>query len=409
MARRLGRLKAGEITRLGPGRYHDGGGLYLTVGKGEARSWIFRFRRDGKLHDYGLGPVHSVSLSAARQRAFECRAALYAGNNPVEMRQTKRLERVLAAAKTVSFEKAAEQYIAAQAAGWHGRRQEAQWRQSLTDFAFPALGNLPVMAIDTALVLRALEPIWQTKTETASRVRGRIEAVLDWAAARGFRQGENPARWRGHLENLLPKPSKVRRVEHHPALPYAEIGAFMIELRAQDGIAARALEFAILTAARTEDVLGAKWSEISMAERMWVVPPPRTKTGKTTGKEHRVPLSDTAMAIVEAMARRRVDEHVFPGRKGALGHMALLRVLAALRTGVKVHGFRSTFRDWAAETTVYPRELAEMALGHAISNQAEAASRRGVMLEKRRPMMQDWARHCARRSEGEGIVRLIRA
>src|SRR5947207_9870083 len=227
MARRLGRLKASEISRLGPGRRHDGGGLYLSVGKGLARSWICRFRRDGKLHDYGLGPVHTVSLSAARQRAFECRAALYAGNNPVEVRQTRRLERVLAAAKAVTFENAAEQYIAAHAAGWRNARQEAQWRQSLTDFAFPFLGKLPVPAIDTALVLRVLEPIWQTKTETASRVRGRIEAILDWAAARGLRQGENPARWRGHLENLLPKRSKVRRVEHHAALPFAGIGPLM--------------------------------------------------------------------------------------------------------------------------------------------------------------------------------------
>ena len=395
MARRLGRLKAAEITKLGPGRHHDGGGLYLVVGKGEARSWIFRFRRDGKLHDYGLGPVHSVSLSAARQRAFECRAALYAGNNPVELRKTKRLERVLAAAKAVTFENAAEQYIAAHAAGWHGGRQEAQWRQSLTDFAFPMLGKLPVLAIDTALVLRVLEPIWQTKTETASRVRGRIEAVLDWAAARGFRQGENPARWRGHLENLLPKRSKVRRVEHHAALPYAEIGAFTTQLRQQDGVAARALEFAILTAARTEEVLGAQWSEINLSERIWIVPPPRTKTGKTTGKEHRVPLSDAAMTILEAMAQIRVDEHVFPGRKGALGHMALLRVLTALRAGVKVHGFRSTFRDWAAEATAYPREAAEMALAHAIGNQAEAAYRRGDLFEKRRALMRDWALHCA--------------
>jgi integrase len=394
MARRLGRLKAAEISRLGPGRYHDGGGLYLSIGKGEARSWIFRFRRDGKLHDYGLGPVHSVSLSAARQRAFECRAALYAGNNPVEMRQTRRLERVLATAKATTFENATEQYIAAQAAGWHGGRQEAQWRQSLTDFAFPVLGKLPVMAIDTTLVLRVLEPIWLTKTETASRVRGRIEAVLDWAEVRGYRAGKNPALWRGHLENLLPKRSKVRRVEHHAALPYTGISDFMPELRAQEGVAARALEFLILTAARTEEVLGAKWDEINLIERMWVVPPPRTKTGKSTGREHRVPLSDAAVVILEAMARLRADEYIFPGRNGALGHMALLRVLASLCPNVKVHGFRSTFRDWAAETTAYPRELAEMALGHAIGSQVEAAYRRGDMIEKRRAMMQDWALYC---------------
>jgi integrase len=401
MARRLGRLKAGDIGRLGPGRHHDGGGLYLVVGKGEARSWIFRFRRDGKLHDYGLGPVHSVSLSAARQRAFECRAALYAGDNPVEMRQAKRLDRVLAAAKAVTFESAAEQCIAAQAAGWHGERQEAQWRQSLTDYAFPTLGKLPVAAIDTALVLRVLEPIWRIKTTTASRVRHRIEAVLDWAASRGLRQGENPARWKGHLETQLAKHSTVHRVKHRPALPYAEIGSFMAELRAQEGVAARALEFAILTAARSAEVLGARWSEINLTERVWTLPPPRTKSGKRTGREFRVPLSDAAMAIVEAMARLQAGEYVFPGRNGALGHMAMHRVLKEDlgRIEVDVHGFRSTFRDWAGETTAYPREAIEMALNHAVGSQSEAAYRRGDMVEKRRPLMRDWARHCAARQQ----------
>jgi integrase len=401
IARRLGRLKAAEISRLGPGRHHDGGGLYLNVGKGLARSWIFRFRRDGKLHDYGLGPVHSVSLSAARQRAFECRAALYAGNNPVEVRQARRLERVLAAATAVTFENAAEQYIAAHAAGWRSPRQEAQWRQSLTDFAFPTLGKLPVLAIDTALVLRVLEPIWQTKTETASRVRGRIEAVLDWAAARGFRQGENPARWRGHLENLLPKRSKVRRVEHHATLPFTGIGPLMAELRRQEGVAARALEFLVLTASRTGEVLGARWSEINLAERAWTIPAERMKGGK----EHRVPMSDAALQVIEAMASVarmlaspavvQVDEYVFPGRNGPLGPMALRRVLGCLgRTDISVHGFRSTFRDWAAEVTAYPREVAEMALAHAVGSQVETAYRRGDLFEKRRALMRDWALHC---------------
>jgi integrase len=390
MARRLGRLKAAEITKFGPGRYHDGGGLYLCVGKGEARSWIFRFRRDGKLHDYGLGPVHSVCLSAARQRAFECRAALYAGNNPVELRQTARLERIVAVARAVSFEKAAEQYVAAHAAGWRGARQEQQWRQSLISYAFPLLGKLPVMAIDTALVLRVLEPIWQTKTETATRVRTRIEAVLDWAASRGLRQGENPARWKGHLENLLPRASKVRRVEHHPALPYAKIPAFMAELRAREGSAARALEFLILTAARTDEVRLARWSEIDLAGRVWTVAAERMK-GR---KEHRVPLSDAALQALDTTAAVRIGEYVFPGRNGPLGHNAMLRVLATLgHTEVDVHGFRSTFRDWTAETTAYPREVAEMALAHTVGNHAEAAYRRGDLFEKRRALMQDWALH----------------
>jgi integrase len=392
MARRLGRLKTSEITRLEPGRYHDGGGLYLVVGKGEARSWIFRFRRDGKLHDYGLGPVHSVGLATARQRAFECRATLYAGNNPVETRQAKRLERVLAAAKAVTFEHAAEQYISAHAVGWRGPRQEQQWRQSLINYAFPILGKLPVMAIDTPLVLQVLEPIWQTKTETASRLRNRIEAVLNWATSRGFRQGENPARWKGHLENLLAQRSKLQRVVHYPALQYSEIGAFILELRQQEGVAARALEFLILTACRTNEVRRARWDEIDLTERVWTVPAERMKPGR----DHRVPLSDAAMQVLGVMLELSVDEYVFRGRNGALGHNAMLRALASLgRDDISVHGFRSTFRDWAAEATAHPNEVVEMALSHTTKNQAEAAYRRGDLFEKRRTLMCDWAQRCA--------------
>ena len=209
MARRSGALKAASIESLGPGRYHDGGGLYLVVGKGEARSWIFRFRKHGKLHDYGLGPVHSVGLAAARQRAVECRAALYAGGNPVEARKARRLEEVLAAAKAMTFQNATEKYVATQAAGWHSPRHEMQWRRSLEEHAFPVLGKVPVQAVDTGLILSVIEPIWQTKTDTATRIRSRIEAVLDWATTHGYRHGVNPARWKGHLENVLPKRSKA--------------------------------------------------------------------------------------------------------------------------------------------------------------------------------------------------------
>ena len=391
MARRLGRLKAGEITRLGPGRHHDGGGLYLVVGQGAARSWVFRFRRDGKLHDYGLGPAHTIGLAAARQKAFDCRVALYAGSNPVEQRQAKRIERVLAAAKAMTFEDAAEQYITAHAAGWRDPKQERQWRQSLADYAFPVLGKLPVMAIDTALVMRAVEPIWVTKTETAGRVRSRIENILDWATSRGFRQGDNPARWRGHLENLLPAPRKVHKVEHHAALPYAEIGGLITDLRRQEAVPARALEFLILTAGRTGEVLGAQWDEIDLAERVWTVPAQRMKAGR----EHLVPLSDAAIAVLDAMAAIRVDEHVFPGRNGTLGPQAMRRVLEGLRAEISVHGFRSTFSDWAAEATGHSSEVREMALAHTIKNQSEAAYRRGDLFDKRRALMRDWAQRCA--------------
>jgi integrase len=405
VARTLHRLRAGDIARVGPGQHHDGGGLYLMVGKGAGRSWIFRYRRDGKLHDCGLGPAHTVTLADARQKAHDCRSALYAGSNPVEIRRRKRTDRILTAAKAVSFEDAAERYIAAHAAGWRDPKAERQWRQSLADYAYPLLGKLPVGKIDVGLVMQVLEPIWLTKTETAGRVRSRIENILDWATARGHRQGDNPARWRGHLENLLPAPRKVRKVEHHPALPYAEIGAFMADLRRADGVPARALEFAILTATRTDEVLGAKWGELDLAERIWTIPAGRHKAGKTTGKEHRVPLSDAAMAIIDAMAAIRVDEHVFPGRNGALGPQAMRRVLDGLNAGISVHGFRSTFRDWAGETTAHPRDVIEQALAHTLKDRSEAAYRRGDLFDKRRALMRDWDIRCA---GGATVVPLAR-
>jgi integrase len=411
MARTLNRLKASEIGRLGPGRHHDGGGLYLLVGKGGARSWVFRFRRDGKLHDYGLGPVRLVKLSTARLKALECGMSLYAGNNPVEHRRTQRIERALAAARATTFAEMAEQCIAKRATGWRDPRQEGQWRQSLTDYAFPILGHLPVMAVDTELVLKVIEPIWRTKTETADRVRNRIQAVLDFAAAIGLCQGDNPARWRGHLENVLTSRKLLKPVVHRVALPYAEASAFMADLRGQEGVAARALEFAILTATRSEEALGATWGEIGeLKDRVWTLPPLRHKAGKRTGKEHRVPLSDRAIAILEEMAAMRINDHVFPGtaRDGGQGGMALRRVLAALRDDVDVHGFRSTFRDWAAEEMAYPNEVVEMALAHTIKGQVEAAYRRGDLLDKRRPLMRDWAQYCARQENAE-IIRLRHA
>jgi integrase len=394
MARKLGRLRATQIAKLGPGRHHDGGGLYLVVGTGDARSWCFRFRRQGKLHDFGLGPAHTVTLAVARQRAFECRVALYAGNNPVEARKAKRLEQILATAKALTFEKAADAYIKAQSAGWRNGRSEAQWRQSLADHVFPVFGKMPIMTIDTVLVMKALEPIWAAKPETASRVRGRIEAVLDWATARGYRQGPNPAQWKGNLAHILPARAKVRKVEHHAALPYAEIGTFLVELRRQEGIPARALEWAILTVARTGEVLGARWDEIDPADRVWVVPAGRMKAGR----EHRVPLSDPAMQIIDEMVALRINDFVFPGarRDGGLGPMSLRRVMTSLGRSEAVHGFRSCFRDWLSETTAYPREVAEAALAHGITDKVEAAYRRGNLFLKRRLLMEDWATYCSR-------------
>jgi integrase len=302
----------------------------------------------------------------------------------------------LEAAKALTFKAAASAYVASHRAAWHNAKHAAQWESTLSTYAYPVIGALSVQAVDTALVLKVLEPIWTTKPETASRVRGRIEAVLDWARARGFRQGENPARWRGHLDNLLPARTKVRAVKHHAALPYDDVPAFMATLRQQEGTAARALEFTILTAGRTGETLGATFPEINTAERAWIVPAGRMKARK----EHRVPLSDRAVELVE-LARAvpgLSDRHIFPGerRDKSLSNMAMLQLLRRMgRDDVTVHGFRSSFRDWAAERTNFPNEVVEMALAHTVSRKVEAAYRRGDLFEKRRRLMAEWAAFCA--------------
>ncbi len=338
----------------------------------------------------GLGPADLYSLAEARQKALEARKLVAEGVDPIEARQAKRTAAAVDAAKGMTFRACAEAYINAHRSGWRNPKHAAQWPATLGAYAYPHFGSLPVQAVDVGLVMKAVEPIWTEKPETASRVRGRIESVLDWATARGYRQGENPARWRGHLENLLPPRSKVRRVEHHAALPYGEIAAFMAELRQQEGVGARALEFAILTAASTGEVIGARWDEINVAERLWIVPADRMKAGK----EHRAPLSDAALAIVEKMAAIRQGDHVFPGSKAErpISNMAMLMLLRRMGRGdLTAHGFRSTFRDWAAEATNFPAEVAEMALAHTVGDKLEAAYRRGDLFEKRREIMAAWA------------------
>jgi integrase len=309
----------------------------------------------------------------------------------------------LEAAKGMTFRACAERYIEAHKAGWRNPKHALQWMSTLASYAYPVFGDLPVKAIDVGLVMKAVEPIWATKTETASRLRGRIESVLDWAAARGYRHGDNPARWRGHLDKLLPKRAKMQRVQHHPALAYDEVGAFMDALRSQGGIAARALAFCILTATRTSETLNARWDEIDLAAKLWVIPAGRIKAGK----EHRVPLSAPALAILRQLAETRSGEFVFPGGKGGkpLSNMALLALLKRMeRSDLTVHGFRSAFRDWAAERTHYPREVAEMALAHAIGDKVEAAYRQGDLFEKRRRLMEEWARFCASPRHSRDVV-----
>jgi len=376
-----------------PGMYNDGGGLYLRVASGGSKGWIFRYMLSGRTHDMGLGSVDTVSLKQARERARQCRELCYDGIDPIEKRRAQRREAQIEAARVMTFRQCAEAYIAAHEASWRNPKHAAQWPSTMARYVYPVFGRLSVQAIDTGLVLKVIEPIWTAKTETANRVRGRIEAVLDWAAARGYRQGENPARWRGHLENLLPRRSRVAPVEHHPALPYAKIGAFMDELTAQKGIAARALEFVILTTARIGEAIGATWAEIDFGQRVWTVPAERMKAGKP----HRVALSEAAFAIVMAMHEIRCSKFVFPGAKSdrRLSATSLHMLLRRMgHDGLTVHGFRSSFADWAADCTAFPEEVREMALAHAVGDKVEAAYRRGDLFEKRRQLGQAWADYC---------------
>lgn len=392
-----------------PGRYADGLGLYLQVAPGGSKSWVFRFMRDGKQHKMGLGPVHTVSLAKARELATAARQKLIIeGVNPLEHRRAEKEARRIDALKVVTFKQAAERYIEAHKTGWKNAKHAAQWPATLKTYAYPVFGDMHVGKVDVPLVLKVLEPIWSTKTETAGRLRGRIEAVLDWATARKLRAGENPARWKGHLDKLLPARRKVQKVKHHPALPYAEIGDFIAKLRKVEGVSARALEFTILTATRTGETVGAKWDEIDLGGKAWTIPAERMKAGKA----HRVPLSARALEILDGLPREDGSDFVFIGdKKGkSLSNMALLMTLRRMDRGdLTTHGFRSTFRDWAAETTAYPNEMVEMALAHTISNKAEAAYRRGDMMARRARLMEDWAKFCGtKRSKGGANVTPIK-
>jgi integrase len=410
MPRTLNRLSTLKVTRAKKrGMYADGGGLYLRVAEGGSKNWVFRYTANGRLRDMGLGPVHTLSLAEARDAATECRKLRLRGVDPITHRRASLTAGKASDAKAISFRECAEAYMTSHEPGWHNARHREQWRNSLQSYVYPLLGDLPVNAIDTRLVMQVVQPMWKDKTETASRVRGRIELVLDWAKASGFRDGENPARWRGHLEQLLPKRSKVRQIKHLAALPYQQVGAFVSRLRQHDTVSALALEFVVLTAARVGEVLNATWDEIDFLNRVWTVPPERMKTRK----EHRVPLSDAAMRVLQKMQRTRQSACVFPGtREGRPMSQAtpLVLVKAVARRDINVHGLRSTFRDWAAERTTFPREVAEMALAHAIPNAVEAAYRRGDLFDKRRKLMDAWAAYCAKVETDAGkVVALARA
>ncbi|MER9331876.1 integrase arm-type DNA-binding domain-containing protein [Mesorhizobium sp. M0488] len=405
----INRLTAAGVTaQKKPGLYADGLGLYLQVASGGAKSWIFRYMLAGRPRKMGLGSVHTVSLKLAREKAAEARLKLLDADDPIEKRKAERMEKLAASATMLTFKQAAEAYIKAHRSGWSNIKHAAQWTATLETYVYPMFGELAVSRIDVGLVMKALEPIWTTKPETATRVRGRIESILDWATARGYRQGDNPARWRGHLDKLLPARSKVAKVQHHAALPYGEIGQFVATVRGLDGISPKALEFAILTATRTGEAVGARWSEIDTENALWTIPADRMKAKK----EHRVPLSDRALEILATLPREKGAQYVFIGdKKGQpLSNMSLLMTLRRMkRDDLTTHGFRSTFRDWAAEQTAYPNELLEMALAHTVSDKTEAAYRRGDMMEKRRRLMQDWAAYCATTKRPVSNVTPIRA
>jgi integrase len=387
---RLTAIKVAKISR--PGRYGDGNGPVLQVSKWRTKAWLFRYQRDGRERQMGLGPVSAVSLADARDLARDCRKRLITGADPIEARRAERMQARLEAARGVTFRECAESYIAAHEAGWRNSKHKAR-KSTLANYVYPIIGNLSVASIDTALVIRVIEPTWSAKPETAGRIRGRIESILDWAKVRGFRAGDNPARWRGHLDKLLPSRRKVKPVKHHAALPFGEMPAFMADLRSREGISACALELLILTAARSGEVIGARWGEFDFKAKSWTIPRDRMKGGR----EHRVPLSDRVLDILSALPRE--GGYVFPGaRKGVpLSNMAMLELMRGMRPGYVPHGFRSTFRDWAAERTNYPNHVAEMALAHAVGDAVEAAYRRGDLFEKRRQLMVEWAKYCARR------------
>src|SRR5262245_43348409 len=397
---RLSSLKVAHARE--PGMLADGSGLYLQVKHGNARSWIFRYFRDGKSHEMGLGSLKAVSLAAARLKAAECRALLADGIDPIAARDAERLQRAAEDARAMTFDQCADAFIKAHSSAWKNQKHVAQWQATIRTYVSPVFGSLPVHAVDVALVLKVVEPIWTTKPETAARVRGRIESVLNWAKARGYRTGENPALWKGHLDNLLPARGKIAKVKHHAALPFDQAPQFIDALHREDGIAPLALEFAILTAARTGEIIGGRWNEIDLAMNVWTVPASRMKGGR----EHRVPLSTGALAVLNKVSKGGPEDFIFAGgKKRPLSNMALLMVLRRMgQVNLTVHGFRSTFRDWAAERTNFPSEVAEMALAHSVGDKVEAAYRRGDLFETRRRLMSEWAKFCTDYKDAETVV-----
>ena len=383
-----------EVQRLKTPGLHAVGvvaGLHLQVLPSGARSWVLRVVIGGKRRDMGLGGYPDVTLAGAREKARAARETIAQGIDPIAARVAAKSALAASRGSAITFKDAAERFIEAKAGEWKNAKHCQQWTNTLETYAEPVIGSMQVRDIGLPHIIKILDPIWTSKTETASRVRARLESVLDWATVRGYRHGDNPARWKGHLDKILAKPGKVTKVEHHPALPIDQIANFMLALRQRHGITARALEVLILTATRSGEVRGACWEEFDLDAGLWTIPAGRMKAGR----EHRIPLSARVLAILNALPRLAEVELVFPApRGGVLSDMSLTAVTRRMGIAAVPHGFRSTFRDWAAERTDYPSEMAEMALAHVINNKVEAAYRRGNMFEKRRRMMADWAHIC---------------
>ncbi len=398
MAKAIHKLKAASVQKAMPNGMHaDGGGLFLQVTGQGAKSWLFRYSFDGRRREMGLGSLLAVDLPAARARAADARRLILDGLDPIDTRRAARRQAAIARRRATTFGSAADAYFAAHGATWKTEKQREFWRRVMDTYAIPVLGARPVHEINTQAILEVLEPIWSTKTDTAVRVRDRVAHVLDWACARGLREGENPARWKGHLDKLLASPTKLRRRSHFAAMPYPALPAFMSELGRRRTRSRVALRFLILTGVRSGEARGARWPEIDLDRAIWTIPAERMKSARP----HRIPLSSAALEILRAQEDGTNDGLVFPSpdtgaELSAYAFGALLRSMK--RSNVTVHGFRSTFRDWIAEETTHANEVAEMALAHAVSSSVEAAYRRGDMFQRRRALMDDWAEYCTSQS-----------